>query len=170
MAYFIWNAADNFIGFAKTDADKNYWIKHEPTAKTTTPSDADFNSFIRGEKTLHDGRDVNDPAAEADPSLVANYNNPTLIDFGGSVANIENLKGTVENCLSRINEHLNFHKGDVDTPFNDKYNAHKTNLNTVLAECNAGSLTDNPSFPIDSLYKYMESRFGSAVHYQEIPS
>ena len=58
MAYFIWNANDSFIGFAKTDADKNYWMKHEPTAKTTTPSDADFNSFIRGEKTLHDGRNV----------------------------------------------------------------------------------------------------------------
>lgn len=155
MAAIIWNHEGiSPIVFCKDDEAKAYALKHEVGADATEISDEDFNALVRGQKVIN---------------FESRHNSVTYTDRPDAVANLEIFKHELERCKSKIEEHLKFHNDEVDQPHNTRYQAHLTNIETVKAEADGGALSDNPSFPMDSFYSYMEARFGSAVSYMEIP-
>jgi len=155
MAAIIWNLEGvSPIVFCKDDAARDYALKHETGASATEISDEDFNALVRGEKVI---------------DFDSRHNAITYTDRPGACANLDRFKDELENCKKKIQEHLQFHNEEVDQPHNTRYQAHLTNIETVKAEADGGALSDNPSFPMDSFYSYMEARFGSAVSYMEIP-
>ncbi|MEL1231730.1 MAG: hypothetical protein VXA26_10485 [Candidatus Neomarinimicrobiota bacterium] len=161
MAAIIWNHEGvSPIVFCKDDEAKAYALKHEVGADATEISDEDFNALVRGQKVID---------FESRHNSVTSYGKSSICPFSQIKTNLEIFKHELERCKSKIEDHLKFHNDEVDQPHNTRYQAHLTNIETVKAEADGGALSDNPSFPMDSFYSYMEARFGSAVSYMEIP-
>ena len=155
MASIIWILEGvSPIVFCKDDAARDYALKHETGANATAISDDDFNALVRGEKVI---------------DFTSRHEAITYTDRPGACGSLTKFKDEMEQCKKKIEDHLQFHNDTVDQVHNTRYQAHLTNIETVKVEADGGALSDSPSFPMDSFYKYMEGRFGSAVSFMEIP-
>ena len=168
MAHIIWNAAGYHIGLSANDTDKDYFLSHEPTATTTSISEADFLSLVRKEKQLIAADHSKDNTDETRYECTKDNHEITDWDCGGRIPNANYFKEILQGIITQGENHLAFHNEDKDSAFNAKVQSHVDNCKTVLSEIDGGSWTE-PSWPTDSVYKYVEGRFGSALSDWEIP-
>lgn len=166
--HIIWNAEGYMIGLSANDTDKDYFLSHEPTASTTTISEADFLSLVRKEKQLLGADHSLDNTDETRYECTKDSHQITDWDCGGRIPNANYFKEILEGIIRQCDGHLYCHNEDKDTAFNAKVTSHKANCETILGEINGGTWSE-PSWPTDSVYKYCEGRFGSALSDWEIP-
>mgnify|MGYP004460578427 CR=1 FL=1 len=102
MAHIIWNASGYHIGLSANDTDKDYFLSHEPTATTTSISEADFLSLARKEKQLIAADHSKDNTDETRYECTKDNHEITDWDCGGRIQH----SALVSRLCTQANYHL----------------------------------------------------------------
>ena len=111
--HIIWNASGYMIGLSANDTDKDYFLTHEPTASTTTISEADFLSLARKEKQLLGADHSLDNTDETVYECTKDSHQITDWDCGGRIANATYFKEILQGIITQCENHLAFHTESV---------------------------------------------------------